>query len=84
MILNQNSLDSIYNVFPEVKMHVSCKTAEMIKYASNSFFASLISFSNEIAKLCSATSKINVDDVFKGLSLDKRISQSLQINIRLA
>ena len=57
-------------------MHVSCKTAEMIKYTSNSFFASLISFSNEIANLCSATSKINVDEVFKGLSLDRDLSNS--------
>ena len=78
-IKSKSLLDSIYNVFPEVtKMHVSCKTAEMIKYTSNSFFASLISFSNEIANLCSATSKINVDEVFKGLSLDRRISPILE------
>ena len=46
--------------------------AEIIKYASNSFLATKISFINEIANLCE---KINVDveDVSLGIGLDKRI-----------
>lgn len=48
------------------------RNAEMIKYASNAFLATKISFINEIAKLCD---KLNVDvsDVAKGMGLDKRI-----------
>jgi UDPglucose 6-dehydrogenase/GDP-mannose 6-dehydrogenase len=50
------------------------KTAEMIKYASNSLFASLISFSNEIGNLCSVVGDIDIVDVMKGVHLDHRLS----------
>jgi UDPglucose 6-dehydrogenase len=53
------------------------KTAEMVKYTSNSVLATLISFSNEIANLCSAIGDIDVVDVMKGVHLDKRISPIL-------
>jgi len=46
--------------------------AEMIKYASNAFLATKISFINEIANLCEKT-EINVDDISIGMGLDKRI-----------
>jgi UDPglucose 6-dehydrogenase len=39
----------------------------MIKYASNSVLATLISFSNEIGRLCSAVGNIDVADVMKGV-----------------
>ena len=42
-------------------------TAEMIKYASNAVLATMISFSNEIARLCSAVGNIDVLDVMKGV-----------------
>jgi UDPglucose 6-dehydrogenase len=47
-------------------------TAEMIKYASNAFLATKISFINEIANICQ---KLGADvyDVVKGLSFDYRI-----------
>tara|TARA_Y100000590_G_scaffold363696_1_gene421492 strand:+ start:885 stop:2177 length:1293 start_codon:yes stop_codon:yes gene_type:complete len=48
------------------------ETAEIIKYASNSFLATKISFINEVADLCEAT-KSNVQDVSKAMGLDKRI-----------
>jgi UDPglucose 6-dehydrogenase/GDP-mannose 6-dehydrogenase len=42
-------------------------TAEMIKYASNSLLATMISFSNEIADLCSAIGGIDAKDVMHGV-----------------
>jgi len=46
--------------------------AELIKYASNAFLATKISFINEIANLCEKTN-VNVEDVSLGMGLDKRI-----------
>tara|TARA_Y100000590_G_scaffold33670_1_gene36915 strand:- start:1600 stop:2898 length:1299 start_codon:yes stop_codon:yes gene_type:complete len=46
--------------------------AELIKYASNAFLATKISYINEIANLCEKTG-INVEDVSIGIGLDKRI-----------
>ena len=53
---------------------VSCsrRAAELIKYASNAFLATKISFINEIADLCEKVS-VNVNDVALGIGLDKRI-----------
>jgi len=48
------------------------KTAEMIKYASNSFLATKISFINEIANLCEAVGA-DVQIVAKAMGLDRRI-----------
>ena len=46
--------------------------AEMIKYASNAFLATKISYINEIANLCERTD-VNVEDVSLGIGLDQRI-----------
>ena len=53
---------------------VSCsrRAAELIKYASNAFLATKISFINEIANLCEKV-HVNIDDVSVGIGLDKRI-----------
>ncbi len=48
------------------------KTAELIKYASNAFLATKISFINELANLCEAVGA-NVQTVAKGMGLDRRI-----------
>ena len=48
------------------------KGAEMIKYASNAFLATKISYINEIGNLCEKTG-VNVEDVSIGMGLDKRI-----------
>ena len=47
-------------------------TAEMIKYASNAFLATKISFINEIATLCERVGA-DVQTVAKGMGLDQRI-----------
>ncbi|MBI2877280.1 MAG: UDP-glucose/GDP-mannose dehydrogenase family protein [Candidatus Tectomicrobia bacterium] len=47
-------------------------SAEMIKYASNAFLATKISFINAIADICERA-RANVTDVAKGMGLDRRI-----------
>lgn len=51
------------------------RTAEMIKYASNAFLATRISFINEIANVCDELGA-DVREVAKGMGLDKRIGPS--------
>ena len=48
------------------------ETAEMIKYASNAFLATKISFINEMANICEMVGA-DVHQVAKGMGLDKRI-----------
>ena len=50
----------------------SRKGAELIKYASNAFLATKITFINEIANLCEAAD-INVEDISVGMGSDARI-----------
>src|SRR5439155_16607623 len=47
-------------------------TAEMIKYASNAFLATKVSFINEIANLCECV-QADVQVVAKSMGLDQRI-----------
>jgi len=51
------------------------KTAEMIKYASNAFLATRISFINEIANICEHVG-VDVAGVADGMGSDKRIGPS--------
>ncbi len=53
-------------------VNTSRRAAELIKYASNAFLATKITFINEIANLCEKTG-INVEDISIGMGLDKRI-----------
>jgi len=48
------------------------RAAELIKYASNAFLATKITFINEIANLCEKID-IDVEDISIGIGLDKRI-----------
>lgn len=50
-------------------------TAEMVKYASNTFLATKVSFINSVARLCDEVGA-NVDDVIEGLGLEPRIGRA--------
>ena len=49
------------------------QTAELIKYANNSFLAAKLGLINEIANICQSLPGTNVDDVVKAIGLDPRI-----------
>jgi UDPglucose 6-dehydrogenase len=53
-------------------INVSRRTAELIKYASNAFLATKITFINEIADLCEQVGA-DVQEVARGMGLDNRI-----------
>ena len=53
-------------------LQTSRRAAELIKYASNAFLATKITFINEIANLCEKIG-VNVEDISIGMGLDKRI-----------
>ena len=53
-------------------LHTSRRAAELIKYASNAFLATKITFINELANLCEKTD-IDIEDISIGMGLDKRI-----------
>jgi UDPglucose 6-dehydrogenase len=48
--------------------------AELIKYASNAFLATKISFANEMARICDVY-EVNYTDIYKGLATDPRIGR---------
>jgi UDPglucose 6-dehydrogenase len=53
-------------------INTSRRSAELIKYASNAFLATKVTFINEIANLCEKIN-VNVEDISIGMGLDKRI-----------
>jgi UDPglucose 6-dehydrogenase/GDP-mannose 6-dehydrogenase len=62
------ALAEVYAGFEKApRILTNTRTAEMIKYASNSVLATLISFSNELGRLCSAIGDVDVAEVMKGV-----------------
>jgi len=72
---SQRILKSLYTpLISKGAKFVSTKrrAAELIKYASNAFLATKITFINEISNLCEKTG-IDIEDISIGIGLDKRI-----------
>ncbi len=66
-------LETLYSPFGCPKVFTDIRTAEMIKYVSNAFLATKISFANEIGNLCKAL-KIDSYKVFDAVGMDTRIN----------
>jgi UDPglucose 6-dehydrogenase len=65
-------LEEVYQDFSAPILRTNMRTAEMIKYASNAFLATKISFINEIGNICKKLG-IDVYKVAKGMGDDPRI-----------
>ena len=77
---SQRAFDVMDNLYaPYVRqgnpvMHMDTRSAELTKYAANSFLATKISFMNEIAQLCEKVGA-DVDMVRRGIGSDERIGK---------
>lgn len=70
-----NVIEEINKPFGLEIYKTKLRSAEMIKYASNAFLATKISFINEIANI-SGNLGANIEEVAKGMGFDKRIGSS--------
>jgi UDPglucose 6-dehydrogenase len=76
--LNHAAAEKVSQLYAPLRAPVlisDIRTAEMIKYASNAFLATRISFINEIANICDELGA-DVREVADGMGLDKRIGRS--------
>jgi UDPglucose 6-dehydrogenase len=73
--LNRDAAEKVAQLYLPLRttiMITDLRTAEMIKYASNAFLATRISFINEIANICEALGA-DVKEVATGMGYDARI-----------
>jgi UDPglucose 6-dehydrogenase len=76
--LNQDAANDVAQLYLSLRAPIivtDLRTAEMIKYASNAFLATRISFINEIANICEQLGA-DVKEVAVGMGYDKRIGHS--------
>jgi len=71
----ENMLKDLYSPLKAPIFSTNIRTSEMVKYASNAFLATKISFANEIGNLCKEAG-IDSYEVFQGVGLDSRINPS--------
>ena len=69
-------VNKIYKNFVDKKINVNIKTAEYIKYLSNTMLANLISFSNDMTILAEKMGSIDIKKSFETIKFDKRWSGS--------
>ena len=75
---NKEAAESVANLYAPLRcpsLITDLRTAEMIKYASNAFLATRISFINEIANMCDELNA-DVKEVALGMGHDKRIGHA--------
>lgn len=65
---------ALYSKFTAPLLETDLRTAEMIKYASNAFLATKVSFINEVANICQKLG-IDVYKVAEGMGYDSRIGR---------
>jgi len=68
-----NVLVRLYASFRCPKFRTSLRIAEAVKYATNAFLATKVTFANELANLCTRLG-LDADEVIRGMALDPRIS----------
>jgi UDPglucose 6-dehydrogenase len=73
-----NQVAQLYLILRCPILITDLRTAEMIKYASNAFLATKISFINEIAAMCEELGA-DVNEVAVGMGYDKRIGQAFLV-----
>ncbi len=66
-------LEELYSPIDCPKMITAIPVAEMIKYVSNAFLATKISFANEIGNICKQM-EMDTAEVFRGVGMDHRIN----------
>ncbi len=72
---DQKALDVMLQIYEKLDapmIHTDIRSAQLIKYASNAFLATKISFVNEMAKLAEKYGA-NIEYIAKGMGYDKRI-----------
>lgn len=69
-----NLVESIWAFAKSSVVRTTNENAELIKYASNAFLATKISFMNEIANLCERIPGADVEVIAKAMGLDERIA----------
>tara|TARA_S200000501_G_scaffold378197_1_gene439670 strand:- start:3422 stop:4270 length:849 start_codon:yes stop_codon:yes gene_type:complete len=80
IILGGENLDVIYELYSKTFKDVTIiktdyKSAEMVKYVTNTFLAVKVSYANEVASLCKKLN-IDFDEMIKIATLDSRIGKS--------
>ena len=76
--LNRDAANVVAQLYMPLRAPIivtDLRTAEMIKYASNAFLATKISFINEISNICEALGA-DVKEVAAGMGYDKRIGRA--------
>ena len=80
IILGGNNLDILYELYSQTFVNAKIiktdsQTAEMVKYVTNSFLATKVSYANEIASLCGHL-KIDYSQMIEIAILDERLGSS--------